>query len=99
MKHAECKDCELSNGNCGHHFEMDGITNYEIASLSACDQYENCMFFKSKPTERFEKQQDEWVRKEDVIHLLERWSDGYCYIEIPTDTAIKAIKEMGSGVE
>lgn len=39
--------------------------------------------------------QDEWIKKEDVIHLLERWADGYCYIEIPTDDAIKAIKEMG----
>ena len=42
---------------------------------------------------------DEWVRKEDIIHLLERWADGYSYIEIPTDTAIKAIKEMGGGAE
>lgn len=36
----------------------------------------------------------EWVRKEDIIHLLECWADGYSYIEIPTDTAIKAIKEF-----
>lgn len=48
MKHTECKDCELSNGDCGNHFKMDGITNYEIASLSACDKYGNCMFFKAK---------------------------------------------------
>lgn len=40
------------------------------------------------------KTQDGWIRKEDVIHLLERWSDGYSYIEIPTDDAIKAIKEF-----
>ena len=31
----------------------------------------------------------ELIRKEDVIHLLEHWADGYCYIEIPTDYAIK----------
>ena len=37
----------------------------------------------------------EYIKKEDVIHLLECWSDGYCYIEIPTKDAIKAIKEMG----
>lgn len=37
--------------------------------------------------------------KADVIHLLERWADGYCYIEIPTDDAIKAIKEMKNGEE
>lgn len=48
MKHTECKDCELSNGNCGYHFKMDGITNYDIASLSACDKYGNCNFFKPK---------------------------------------------------
>lgn len=48
MKHTECKDCELGNGDCGYHFKMDGATNYDIASLSACDQYGNCMFFKSK---------------------------------------------------
>lgn len=54
MKHTECEDCELSQGDCGHHFKSEiysntGITtNYDIASLSACDQYGNCMFFKSK---------------------------------------------------
>lgn len=48
MKHTECKDCELNNGDCGYHFVMDGVTNYDIASLSACDQYGNCEFFKSK---------------------------------------------------
>ena len=45
MKHTECEDCKLSNGDCGHHFKMDGITNFGIASLSACDKYGNCMFF------------------------------------------------------
>lgn len=48
MKHTECKDCELSNGDCGYHFKMDGTINYDIASLSACDQYGNCEFFKPK---------------------------------------------------
>lgn len=48
MKHTECKDCELHNGDCGNHFEMDGTTNFDIASLSACDKYGNCMFFKLK---------------------------------------------------
>lgn len=46
-----------------------------------------------------QRPQGEWVCKEDIIHLLERWSDGYSYIEIPTDTAIKAIKEMKGGAE
>lgn len=97
MKHTECKDCELSNGDCGYHFKMDGATNYDIASLSACDKYGNCEFFKPKATETIKK--DEWIKKEDVIHLLERWSDGYSYIEIPTDDAIKAIKEFKGGAE
>ena len=48
MKHTECEDCKLKEGDCGHHFKMDGKTNYDIASLSACDQYGNCMFFKPK---------------------------------------------------
>lgn len=48
MKHTECKDCELSDGDCGYHFKMDGKTNYDIASLSACDRYGNCDFFKPK---------------------------------------------------
>ena len=43
--------------------------------------------------------QGEWIRKEDVIHLLKYWSDGYCYIGIPTDDAIKAIKDMKGGAE
>lgn len=41
----------------------------------------------------------EWVRREDVIHLLEHWADGYSYIEIPTDDAIKAIKELEGDAE
>lgn len=48
MKHTECKDCEFSNGDCGYHFKMDGKTNFDIASLSACDKYGNCEFFKAK---------------------------------------------------
>lgn len=53
--------------------------------------------YNGKPYE--ERPQGEWVRKEDIIHLLERWSDGYSYIEIPTEDAIKKIKEMGGGAE
>lgn len=54
MKHTECKNCEFSKGDCGYHFKMDGTTNYDIASLSACDQYCNCMFFKSKAKPKYE---------------------------------------------
>ena len=44
----ECKECEFREGDCGHHFISDGATNYNIASLSACDKYGNCYFFKPK---------------------------------------------------
>ena len=48
MKHTECEDCKLRKGDCGYHFKMDGKTNYDIAFLTACDQYGNCMFFEPK---------------------------------------------------
>lgn len=72
MKHTECKDCELRNGDCGHHFKseiyskMGVTTNYDIASLSACDQYGNCEFFKSKAKPKGDleyKQMDERLMK------------------------------------
>ena len=44
----ECEYCKLKEGDCGYHHKNNGITNYNIASLSACDQYGNCMFFKRK---------------------------------------------------
>ena len=68
MKHTECKDCELSPGDCGHHFEMDGVTNYAIASLCACDQYENCMFFKpkAKPDDLISREK---LKKEMAIYF------------------------------
>lgn len=49
MKHTECKDCKLSEyEDCGYHHRSDGVVNYDIPSLSACDQYGNCMFFQPK---------------------------------------------------
>ena len=48
MKHTECEDCKLRNGDCGYHFKMDGKTNYDIPSLTACDRYGNCEFFRQK---------------------------------------------------
>lgn len=48
MKHTECEDCELSNGDCGHHFEMNGKKDYDIPSLSACDRYGDCEFFQQE---------------------------------------------------
>ena len=46
-----------------------------------------------------ERPRTEWVLKEDVIHLLKKWADGYSYIELPTEDAIKAIKDMEDGAE
>ena len=51
MKHTECKDCKLSNGDCGHHFEMDGIIHFDIPSEGACDRFGDCGFFKMKKME------------------------------------------------
>ena len=48
MKHTECKDCELSSGDCGYYFKIDGKVNYDIVALTACDKYGNCEFFKPK---------------------------------------------------
>lgn len=38
--------------------------------------------------------QDEYIRKEDIIAILNKWADGYCYIEIPTKDAIKYIMDF-----
>ena len=54
MEHAECKDCIL-NSHRGFHFEMDGVTT--------CDQYGDCMFFKSK-----EKQGGDLISREALIN-------------------------------
>lgn len=68
MKHPECKDCKLREGDCGHHFKMDGITDYDIPSQSACDQYDDCMFFQPKPKAKrnSERPQGEWKIIADV---------------------------------
>lgn len=43
----KCEDCKFREGDCGHHhISYDGTTNYDIASLSACDRYGDCFFFK-----------------------------------------------------
>ena len=65
MKHTECKDCELSSGDCGYHFKMDGTTNYDIASLSACDKYGNCEFFKAKA-----KPESKHISREDIQQAI-----------------------------
>lgn len=64
MKHTECEDCKSREGDCGHHFKMDGKTNYDIASLSACDQYGNCEFFKPKAKPKGDLISREALKKE-----------------------------------
>lgn len=64
MKDTECKDCELSNSDCGHHFEMDGVTNYDIPREGSCDKYGNCEFFKPKADTKENK--DDLISRKDL---------------------------------
>lgn len=52
-----------------------------------CHDYCNFVRYEARP-------QGEYIRKEDVIALLNKWADGYSYIEIPTEDAIKEIMEF-----
>lgn len=70
MKHTECKDCKLSNGDCGYHFKMDETTNFDIPSLSACDKYGNCEFFKSK-----EKPKGDLISREALKKATKSFTD------------------------
>lgn len=83
MKHTECKDCKLRNGDCGHHFKMDGKINYDIPRLSSCDRYGNCEFFQQK-----ERQQGEYKIACNVLLSLEqivKGSEGW------EDSAVEAV--------
>lgn len=73
---------------------IDNAPTVEVGYLTNCANCERVEKIRANA-----RPQGEWVRKEDVIHLLERWSDGYSYIEIPTNDAINAIKEMGGGAD
>ena len=56
MANRDCKTCkkrsfkpnELSD-DCGHHFEMDGVKEYDIPDLSACNKYGLCEFYEKDP--------------------------------------------------
>ena len=50
MKHTECKDCKLREGDCGYHHRFEGVVNLDIPSLSSCDKYGNCGHFQQKET-------------------------------------------------
>ena len=62
----ECKDCKFREGDCGNHFISNGSTNYDIASLSACDKYGNCMFF-----ERMAESKGDLISREALKKALE----------------------------
>ena len=87
MKHSECKKCKLREGDCGHHFKMDGITDYDIPRQSACDQYDNCMFFKpeAKAKQNSKTAKNEWIpikyrpmTSEERKELAEHYGIEYC---------------------
>lgn len=59
MKHTECKNCKLREGDCGYHFKMNEKTNYNIPRLSACDRYGNCDFFQQ--IQQNERPTGEWI--------------------------------------
>lgn len=87
MKHTECEDCKLRKGDCGYHFKMDGKTNYNIASLSACDQYGNCMFFKpkAKPTGNL-------INREDLKYTME-------FIELTSNTYEEMVNRYKKAID
>lgn len=71
----ECKDCKFREGDCGHHFLFNGVVNYDIASLSACDQCGNCWFFKPK-----EKPKGDLISREALKKAIDnayKEYDGY----------------------
>lgn len=39
---------------------------------------------------------DDLISRRAAIDLLKKWSDGYSYIEVETNSAIKAFEEMPS---
>lgn len=77
MKHTECKDCKYREGNCGYHFKMDGITNFDIASLSACDKYGDCMFFER---DEEDESKGDLISREALKKAIE---EEICNFELP----------------
>lgn len=81
--------------------DISGWTIDEEGFLALSDDCDNIAY---PPSERFSVVFDlsefnkrfntDYISKEDIIRLLKKWSDGYSYIEIPTDDAIKAIREF-----
>lgn len=81
--------------------DISGWTIDEEGFLALSDDCDNMAY---PPSERFSVVFDlsefnkrfntDYISKEDIIRLLKKWSDGYSYIEIPTDDAIKAIRDL-----
>lgn len=69
----ECKDCKFREGDCGNHFISNGSTNYDIASLSACDKYGNCMFF-----ERTDESKGDLISREALKENCVSCSSEWC---------------------
>ena len=70
MKHTECKDCKLRNGDCGYHSKSFGKTNFDIPNITALDKYGNCEFFQQK-----EKPQGDLISRSALIKTLEEMAD------------------------
>lgn len=83
----ECKDCKFREGNCGNHFisMRNGSTNYDIASLSACDKYGNCMFFERMAENKGDLISREALKKhitglfEEEEKIDKKWAMGLKY--------------------
>lgn len=94
MKHTKCKECELREGDCGHHFKMDGITDYDIPSQSACDQYDNCMFFQADLKDKYKIACNVLLDLEQLVRRSDGWEDSAVEaVHNAVQTAIKCIHE------
>ncbi len=98
MKHTECKECKLREGDCGHHFKMDGITDYDIPSQSACDQYDNCMFFQADLNDEYKIACNVLLDLERIVRLSDGWEDSAVEaVHNAVQTAIKRMHERTQG--
>lgn len=71
----------IDNAPAAETFTLEDMqNNFDLGAMSEAGKHD--------------RPEDEYIRKEDVIALLNKWADGYSYIEIPTEDAIKAIMEF-----
>lgn len=88
---------KLIDYSCTSPCSVNGITIDEIAH--AAYTWANTLVDECPSVAVGERPGSGWIKKSDVILLLQKWADGYTYIEIPTKDAIKAIKDMEDGAE